>query len=148
MNCEREIGIGPCRYRLSGFSGSFFAVLIAALVFVFAIPASAQRLDGTLRGDVLDGTGAIVAEANVTLTNEGTGVTLSTTSTGAGSYTFPNLVPGTYRLTVEKTGFDKYVRAGIQVSSNQTIEASVRLSIGATSTTIEVTGGADLVQTS
>ena len=123
----------------------FFAVLLlTACVNV----ASAQRLDGTLRGDVLDSTDAVVADATITITNEGAGVSLSTTTTSAGSYTFPNLIPGTYTLIAEKAGFEKYRRAGILVSSNQTIEASVKLTIGAASETIEVSGGADLVQTS
>jgi hypothetical protein len=150
MNRERETRVEPCQYRVNRVRSSFLVALVAALtlVVVFTVPVSAQRLDGTLRGDVLDSTGAVVADANVTVTNEGTGVSQSTTSTGAGSYTFPNLVPGIYTLTVEKAGFEKNVRTGIQVSSNQTIEASVRLSIGATTTTVEVTGGADLVQTS
>lgn len=124
------------------------------LIFVVLLLASgmnlarAQRLDGTLRGDVVDGTDAAVADATVTVTNEGSSVTLTTTTTSAGSYTFPNLVPGTYSLTAEKPGFEKYVRSGIVVNSNQTIEASVRLTIGAATETIEVSSGADLVQTS
>lgn len=148
MNFVREIGMGRNGSRLNLFRGSFFALLAAALVFVFSIPASAQRLDGTLRGDVLDSSGAAVADASVSVKNEGTGAIQTTTSTGAGSYTFPNLVPGTYTLTVEKVGFQKYERTGIQVSSNQVIESSVRLTVGATTEVIEVTGGADLVQTS
>jgi len=148
MNLERETRVGSCRERLNGIRSSFLVALITALVLVFSIPTSAQRLDGTLRGDVLDSTGAAVADASVSVKNEGTGAIQTTTSTGAGTYTFPNLVPGTYTLTVEKAGFQKYERTGIQVSSNQAIEASARLSLGSTSTVIEVTGGADLVQTS
>ena len=148
MKSVREAGVEPCRRWCGPVKSLALVGLVAAIVVFLAIPASAQRLDGTLRGDVLDSTGAVVADAKVTVTNEGTGVSQSTTSTGAGSYTFPNLVPGTYTLTVEMAGFEKYVRTGIQVNSNQTIEASARLSIGAATTTIEVTGGADLVQTS
>src|SRR2546426_9202625 len=148
MNCERATSVGPRRSRLSNVCRLFIGVLGVFLFLMQAAVARGQRLDGTLRGDVLDSSGATVADANVTLKNEGTGAIQTTTSTGAGSYTFPNLVPGTYTLSVEKAGFEKYERTGIQVSSNQTIEASVRLSIGAATTVVEVTGGADLVQTS
>ncbi len=123
----------------------FFIVL---LLGTLSSVVQAQRFDGTLRGDVSDESGAVVPDAKITLTNQDTGVSQTTTTTSAGSYIFPNLLAGTYTLSVERDGFQKYQRQGIQVNSNQTIDANVRLSVGATTTTIEVSAGADLVQTS
>jgi hypothetical protein len=70
---------------------------------LLASPLMAQRLDGTLRGDVKDQTGAMVPETKVTATNEATDVPQTTVSTSSGSYIFPNLLPGTYTVTVEPT---------------------------------------------
>jgi hypothetical protein len=123
----------------------FFIVLVLGTL---SSVVEAQRFDGTLRGDVSDESGGAVPDAKITLTNQDTGVSQTTTTTSAGSYIFPNLLAGTYTLSVEKDGFQKYQRQGIQVNSNQTIDANARLSIGATTTTIEVSAGADLVQTS
>ncbi len=123
-------------------------LFVATLMLSLAIPASAQRFDGTLRGTVVDESGAVVPDAKVTATNPETGVAQVTTTTSSGTYIFPNLLAGTYTVTVEKNGFQKYERQGVQLNSNQSIEANIQLSVGATSTTIEVSGGADLVQTS
>jgi len=62
----------------------------------FSLTASAQRLDGTLRGTVEDPSGAVVHDATVTATNEVTGSTHSTQTTSVGEYVFPNLLPGLY----------------------------------------------------
>ncbi|HXT24958.1 MAG TPA: TonB-dependent receptor [Candidatus Eisenbacteria bacterium] len=123
-------------------------LLIVLLLATLAGVARAQRFDGTLRGDVIDESGAVVPDTKITLTNQDTGVSQVTTTTSAGSFVFPNLLAGTYTLAAEKDGFQKYQRQGIQVNSNQTIDANIRLSVGASTTTIEVSAGADLVQTS
>lgn len=126
-------------------------IVLTLAVLVCAISAGiaqGQRFDGTLRGDVIDPAGATVPNANITATNEATGVSQTTTTTSAGSYTFPNLLAGIYTLTVEAAGFQKYQRAKIQVNSNQITDANIALTIGSTGTVIEVEAGADLVQTS
>src|SRR6202040_46355 len=65
----------------------------------------------------------------------------------SGTYVFPNLLVGTYAVTVEKDGFKKAVQKGIVVNSNQTTEAKVDLELGSVSVTVEVEAGADLVKT-
>src|SRR5512141_890992 len=87
---------------------------LALLAFVSNV-ALAQRLDGTLRGIVEDPSGAVVGDAKVTATNVATGVVQQTTSTSAGTYTFPNLLVGTYTVAVEKSGFKKYARSNVEV---------------------------------
>src|SRR5438552_198882 len=111
----------------------FFTVL---LLGTLSSVVEAQRFDGTLRGDVSDESGGVVPGAKITLTNQDTGVSQTTTTTSVGSYIFPNLLAGTYTLSVERDGFQKYQRQGIQVNSNQTIDANVRLSVGSASTTV------------
>jgi hypothetical protein len=96
----------------------------------------------------VDDSGAVVPDAKVTATNPETGVSQTSTTTNVGSYVFPNLLAGKYTVTVEKSGFQRYERQGVQINSNQTIDTNITLTVGATSTTIEVSGGADLIQTS
>lgn len=109
--------------------------------------AGAQRLDGTLRVTVTDNSQAVVAVAKVTAVNEATGIALSTTASSAGTYVFPNLLVGTYTVTVEQDGFKKAVQKGISVASNQVTDANIVLELGAVSSIVEVQAGADLVKT-
>ena len=120
------------------------SVMVCALL---SSVAGAQRLDGTLRVTVTDNSQAVVAAAKVTAVNEATGVALSTSASSAGTYVFPNLLVGTYTVTVEQDGFKKAVQKGISVTSNQVTDASIQLELGAVSSVVEVQAGADLVKT-
>jgi hypothetical protein len=129
----------------------FCSLLTSVLVILLGLSASvskAQTNDGSLRGEVTDNQSATVADAKVTATNLASQVTYDTTTTSAGVYNFSNLPVGNYSIEVEKDGFQKYVRTSVQVFSNQVTDAGIQLVIGSSSTTIEVTAGADLVQTS
>ncbi len=103
----------------------------------FSLTASAQRLDGTLRGTVEDPSGAVVHDATVTATNEVTGSTHSTQTTSVGEYVFPNLLPGLYTVQVQAPNFTKYVRQSVRVSPNEVVTADARL-------TIETVGAAQI----
>ena len=109
--------------------------------------AQAQRLDGTLRVTVTDKTGASVEDARVTVTNEASNTSTTATASSAGTYVFPNLLVGTYRVTVEKDGFKKSVSRGVTVESNQVAETTALLEIGDVSSVVEVEAGAELVKT-
>ncbi|HXJ10819.1 MAG TPA: carboxypeptidase-like regulatory domain-containing protein, partial [Candidatus Limnocylindrales bacterium] len=109
--------------------------------------ASAQRLDGTLRVTITDGSQATIEDAKVTVTNEESGVVKETSTSSAGTYVFPSMLVGRYTITVEKTGFKKAIQKGISLSSNQVTEASIILELGSVSAIVEVEAGADLVQT-
>jgi hypothetical protein len=119
-------------------------------VFLFLMQTSVargQRLDGSLRVEVGDTSGASIVDAKVTVTNEATGVSVSTSTSSAGTYVFPNLLVGTYTVTVEKTGFKKSIQKGVTVESNATAEAKVALELGEVSAVVEVEAGAELVKT-
>ena len=62
---------------------------------------------GTILGTVTDNSGAVVAKAGVDVVNVATGIANHTTTTSSGDYTVPYLQPGTYRVTVQATGFQK-----------------------------------------
>ena len=74
-------------------------------------------------------------------------MTIPLSSTAAGLYNYPDLTVGTYSITVEKDGFQKFVRNGIQIFANQVTEVNITLPLGSVSSTIEVTGSTPLVQT-
>ena len=106
---------------------------LSVLVILMSVTiAGAQTLDGTLRGEVSDPSGAVVAGAKVTATNTGTNVSMETTTTTSGTFNIPNVLPGIYSVTVETSGFDKYTRDQVQVRTNQITEVNPRLSVQGT----------------
>jgi hypothetical protein len=106
----------------------FCAVLMLALSIPFA---AAQTSNASIDGEVRDQNGAAVQNATVKLVNKGTGA-LATFVTGPdGLYSFPNVVPENYKLTVSAPGFKEYVQDGILVRLGYPIRQNVALSIGA-----------------
>ena len=155
MNCERATSSWACRYvasRLGAGHQRSRSVIIAFFAFVLTMAilpafAKAQRLDGTLRVTVSDKTGAGILDAKVTVTNEATNVATTATASSAGTYVFPDLLVGSYTVTVEKDGFKKAVNRGVQVASNQVADVSSTLEVGDATAVVEVTAGAELVKT-
>jgi hypothetical protein len=119
--------------------------LIAAFM---SQPAIGQTTGGTLRGTVKDSTGAIVPDAVVTATNEATGAKFSTVTNSAGLYSFPNLLIGSYSVSVERTGFKKFIRKNVAISANQIVDSETTLEVGAIESVIEIVGGVELISTS
>ncbi len=122
--------------------------LLACLFMLGANVAFAQRVTGTLRGQVLDPAGSSVANARVTATNEDTGVSVTMTTTSAGTYIFPSVLPGKYTVTVETSGFKKLVRSGVVVQADQDNVADGKLDLGTATETVEVNASTVEVQTS
>ena len=119
-----------------------FALILAAL------SAFSQGTTSRLQGTVQDLSGAVVSDANVSLTNEGTNITFQTKSTEAGTYVFEALQSGRYTLTVEATGFKKFNAKNSVVSIGQPTTVKVVLQIGAVTESVEVSGAYQAVQTS
>src|SRR5229473_361346 len=124
-----------------------FVALAAILCILPGSPARAQRLDGSLRVTVTDKSQASVEDAKVSVTNNATGVISETTASSSGTYVFPNLLVGTYTVSVEKDGFKKAINKSVVVESNQVAEAKVELELGSVSAVVEVQAGAELVNT-
>jgi len=132
-----------------GLKSALAVAAVVCLVVFTLLPVSsfAQGTTGTLRGQVLDPQGAVVQKANVTVTNQATGVSIQTMSTSAGTWEIPSLLPGRYTVTVEASGFRKYVRRDVSVLANQDNDANAQLQVGAITETVEVTATAVAVQT-
>lgn len=113
-------------------------LLVLLLVLVAGAPAAGQGTQGSISGTVFDPSGAVLPGANVRLTNEGTGQRWDTTSSGAGNYVFPALLPGTYTAEAELAGFKAVRVSGVtlQVAQNATLD--LRLDVGGVSDTVEV----------
>ena len=92
----------------------FAVVLTTGMV---AAPVGAQTLYGTVAGIVTDAQGAIIPGATVTITNENTGLAMSTVTDETGAYTIRNVAGGTYTLKASLQGFKEFVQTGIPWSS-------------------------------
>src|SRR5260370_31755169 len=94
---------------------------------------------GTVSGLVADQQSAVVPGAEVTLTDLGTSASRKTTSNDAGRYTFVNVPPGIYDISVSRTGFQRAVVAGQKVTVGLELTANVTLQAGSVSETVLVT---------
>jgi hypothetical protein len=129
------------------FSWLRAAAVLLLLVAGLPLPSGAQSFQGQITGIIADAQGAVVPGATATLKNEATGETRTQVSGKTGSVAFPNLLVGTYTLTVEAPGFKKQEQKGIQVRSNTNVDVNLKLSLGGIEETMTVVGGADLVTT-
>ncbi len=117
--------------------------LVVAMFLVIPISALAQtQTSGAVAGVIKDSQGAVVPNAKVTVTNEATNVSASTTTNGSGEYQVQNLLPGTYDLRTEVSGFQPTLIKGIEVQQATSLTVPVQLTVGSTSATVEVTAGA------
>jgi hypothetical protein len=128
------------RHRPTRIFGIPFVIgfAIACLALLAPRTASAQASAG-VTGTVTDSSGAVVADAKVTITNEGTAISDHTTSSSAGTYSFKGITPGKYSLAVDAHGFKKSVMPNISIDVSTTATIDVTLSAGATDETVQVT---------
>src|ERR1043166_7746185 len=91
--------------------------LLALASLLLATTAKSQVTTATFYGTVLDSSGGVVANATVTLTNEGTGAVASKTTGSDGSFAFDFLRVGTYRLNIEAPGFKNLVTTAIDLQA-------------------------------
>ena len=120
---------------------------LSVLLLSFALNSFGQTVNATLLGSVTDASGGTVANAKVTITEVNTGVSRSGQTNESGNYTFPNLPPGQYSVTVEAAGFRKETRRDIEVLVNTNTRVDLQLQPGAVSESIEVTGAPPMLQT-
>src|SRR5579875_2915543 len=120
---------------------------MAVLCFVSVQRANAQVLYGSVAGTITDQTGAVVPGASITIVNDNTGLTRSTTSGGAGDYTIIDLPAGTYTLTVTAQGFKPVKQTGILVTVGSVNQQNVQLAVGAVTQQVTVSGAAATLQT-
>jgi len=121
--------------------------VLASLVVALTATTLAQNIvTGGISGTVMDQTGAIVPNATVTLKSNSTGEVETTTTSAAGLYNFPLLKPGPYSVSISLTGFHT-VNETAEVQLGQIIAVNIKLAVGNTSETVEVTSAVPLLQT-
>src|SRR5215510_14147161 len=117
--------------------GGLCLLVILSLV---ATPVRAQSTSsGSVSGVVTDQEGAVVPGADVTLADTATNAIRKTTSNDSGRYTFVNVAPGIYDISVSRTGFQRAVVAGQKVTVGLELTADVALQAGSVSETVLVT---------
>ena len=116
-------------------------------VAVYCAPLFAQTFFGSIVGTITDASGASVPGATVTLTNIGTSNRRTAQSNADGNYEFVNLVPGRYRVDVEKTGFKHLTHDDIEVQVQANVRVDGAMQVGDVGQTVEVTAAAPLLQT-
>jgi len=112
-------------------------LLISVLVLA-AFTVAAQETTGSLRGTVVDSNGAVVAGANVTLTNTATGSSQTKQTSGDGNFEFAKLAPGDYTVTVEASGFKRSLSKGVSVKLGIVNPLDVKLETGNVSETVTI----------
>src|SRR6266849_2790580 len=117
------------------------------LILMSVGPGFSQTVNATLLGTVKDIGGGVISGARVTITETNTGINHSGQTNESGNYTFPDIPPGVYQVTVEQSGFKKESRRDIVVVVNSTARVDLSLSPGSVSETVEVTGAPPLLQT-
>jgi len=115
-----------------------YGFVCASLALLAPGTISGQASAG-ITGTVTDPTGAVIANAKVTATDQATSAASHTVTSSAGTYAFKGLSPSKYNVTVEAAGFKKAVQQDVTVEVSTVATIDVSLSTGATNETVEVT---------
>ena len=126
-----------------------WAIVGLLLLAIGSAPASAQvgATGATLIGTVKDASGGAVVKASVTLRDTGTNRAYPVTTNESGLYILASVPPGTYDLTVEASGFSKFVQTGIVLTVGQTANADVSLKVASGEQNVVVTTETPVIET-
>ncbi len=120
---------------------------VVAIVLVTAVTnAGAQALYGSLVGNVVDETGAVVPGATVAITQKETNQTREQPTAVNGAYAFPNLAPGTYDIVVTLPGFRTFASRDVTVNVGAIVRVDAKLAVGTLEESVVVTGESAILQ--
>ncbi len=122
------------------------AMTVGVMLFS-ASPLPAQVDTGSISGTVSDPSGAVIHDASVTLTNEGTNAKLTTTAGADGGYKFTPVRIGSYSLTATYPGFQTTTQKNVVVNVSANVVANFTLKPGQVAETVEVTSAAPVLET-
>ncbi len=136
--------------RLNLGRGSLFCLMLGGLLGVGLLPLAAQTqaINGSIRGRVTDPSGAAIPKADVNVTNTANGYTRDVESTDDGYFVIPNLPIGLYTMTFKKDGFQTERHSGIALDAGTEAVMDTQLKVGSVGTTVEVSGGAPVLEPS
>ena len=115
-----------------------FIVLVTLVFGVGVLPVCGQVSGGTLSGTVKDTSGAVIPNVSLSIQNLETGVTRSVTSDTDGFYVAPNLLPGTYEVTVQAQGFTTKLQKGVELTVGAQQALDFTMQVGAITAQVEV----------
>ncbi len=123
-------------------------VLLLAVAAILAAGTSVfgQQVFGSIFGTVTDASGAAVANAKVTIEDVSKGTKSEVTTDQSGNYNRGQLIPDTYKITIEAPGFQKVVSDNVNVQVDQAVRYDAALKVGEVTTSVEVTAVAPLLQ--
>lgn len=130
--------------------GSFRKIFISSAIVAALLaggPAAAQSTFGSILGSVRDGSGQSVVGATVNLVNRGTTAQRSATSDQTGDYSFVNLEPGSYEMTIEASGFQTTQFRGLDLQVRETKRVDAALKVASQAETVLVEGSMGAVVT-
>jgi hypothetical protein len=134
----------------AGSSNRFRTLQMFFTVIFFALGHSAVRAQdttATILGNVTDSSGAAIPKAEVAVTNTQTNVPTVVSTTDSGAYNVPQLIPGTYSITIKMQGFQTANVANVQVSAGDHRRTDAALVVGGANETVEITAQAPVLQT-
>ncbi len=140
-----HVSVGPTMQHLLASALSLVLVLSAAAVL--CLQAGAQVRFGSIVGTITDNSGATVSGATVKLTNLGTNETRTAQTSSAGTYAFPNLNAGLYKVEVQMAGFKQFIRDRVEVQVDLASRVDASMQVGNVSETVEVVNEAPPLQT-
>ena len=115
------------------------ALLSLTLLCSAGLGAHAQAVYGSIIGTVTDASGAAIPNATVVVTDEGKGTSITVQSNGSGDFTAEHLIPDTYTVKVDSTGFKSFQTTGVRVSADTSVKIPATLTIGGAGETVTVT---------
>jgi hypothetical protein len=118
-----------------------------SVTLLLTLALNAQVDTGTILGTVRDNSGAVVANATVTVRNQGTDFTQSAVTSSTGTFIVTPLKVGTYSVEVENAGFKKEKRTGLELNIQQQLVVDFNLEVGNVSTEVDVTAVTPILQT-
>ncbi len=131
--------------RVSG--SSLVVILLAALFSIIGVHQAVAQGTGSISGTVADVSSATVGGSQVTLTNTGTGQARTNTTSDQGFFEFPDLPPGSYNVTVNKSGFKAWEQSSITLAVAQHITLYPQLQVGVATEQVEITAQAAFLTT-
>ena len=135
------------RARIRRFVNALTLTAVAAAISVLPTSVAAQTLYGSITGTILDGTGAAVPGAAISIKDEATGLELTGVTDSTGAYTIRNVTGGTYTLRATLQGFKEFVQTGIPIAAGSIVRINGRLEVGALSESVTVTTEAAVLKT-
>src|SRR5437899_2192544 len=122
------------------------SVAVIWALSLFAVQGYAQVTGATLSGTITDPSGGVIPNAQVSVRNTATGVAREVTADTAGFYSAPNLLPGSYEVTVTSSGFSTARQSNLTLGVGAEQQLNFSLKVGQTSQTVEVTEVAPQIQ--